>query len=530
MAKFVSATEAVSHIKDGMKVGIGGFATFGAADALLREIGRSYAQKHSPAGLHIISPACPGNQTEDGWGMAALRADGLIASIVTSHVGQCPPLARAVSENKIPAFLLPLGVFGHIFRAMAGKKPPILTNVGMYTFCDPRVEGCKANQAAIDSGRDVVALASLEGKEYLCYRHLPMDACIIRASLADEDGNLSMINEAIPAEQMEMAAAVHNTGGMVIAQVERIVPRHTLPPRTVWVHNKLVDFVVVAPLGEHPHTYEFPQFRPELAGQLRVPAQEMERMELGVRKAIARRGTLELREGALVNLGLGMSDGVALVANEEGVADKITLTIETGILGGVPLGGLSMGAGINPDAMYRTADTFDLYDGGLLDIAFLSGAEIDLHGNVNVTKFGGRTAGPGGFINISQNSPKMCFLGTFTAGPQDIAYENGRLNIRKDGNRLKFKRQVEQITFSGRYALETKQEVLYITERAVFRLTEQGLELIELAPGADLERDVLAKMEFTPVISPKLKPMDSRIFKNEKMGLILQKGGELRAF
>lgn len=522
MAKIITAQEAVAQIKDGMTVGIGGFATFGAADTILRELGRSYAEAGTPGQIHIVAPACPGDQREDGWGMAALRADGLIASLVTSHVGQVPALARAVTGNRFPTFFLPLGVFGHIFRAMAGKKPPVLTHVGKYTFCDPRVEACKANQAAVDSGREVVSLAEIGGQEYLCYHHLPMDVCIIRGSLADEEGNISMVNEAIPAEQMEMAAAVHNGGGTVIIQVEQVVPRHSLPPRSVWISKHMVDYIVVAKAGEHPHTYECPEFRPEITGQVRVPESEIPTMELGVRKVVARRGALELTSGALVNLGLGISDGVAVVAGEEGVSDQITLTVETGIFGGVPLGGMSMGAGVNCDAIYRTADTFDLYDGGVLDMAFLSGAEIDQWGNVNVTKFGGRTAGPGGFINISQNAPKMCFMGTFTAGKQEIGFEAGKLVIRKDGDRIKFKQQVEQITFSGRYAKETGQEVLFITERAVFRLTPDGLMLAEIAPGVDLERDVLSKMEFQPLIASDLKTMDERIFHPEKMGLILK--------
>lgn len=519
MSKFIHAEEAAALLRDEMRVGIGGFATFGGADTVLRAVGRRFAEAGSPRGLHIVAPACPGNKDENGWGMSAIAAEGLISSVVTSHVGQVPALARQVTENKVAAFLLPLGVFGHIFRAMAGKKPPILTHVGKYTFCDPRVEGCKANQAAVRSGREVVTLAELRGREYLCYEHLPMDLCILRASLADEDGNISMVNEAIPAEQMEMAAAVHNHGGTVIVQVERIVSRHTLPPRSVWLHKKLVDYVVAAHPGEHPHTYEVPAFRPEICGQCRVSDAGMPPAEFDVRKVVARRGALELFPGAVVNLGLGISDGISLIANEEGLASQLTLTIETGIFGGIPLAGQSMGAGVNCDAIYRTADTFDLYDGGILDVAFLSGAEMDQFGNVNVTKFGGRTAGPGGFINISQNSPKVCFSGTFTAGPQDIGFENGRVVIRKDGPKVKFRREVEQITFSGRYALETHQEVLFITERAVLRLTPQGLELTEIAPGVDLERDILGRMEFRPLIAPALREMDHRLFLPQKMGL-----------
>lgn len=520
MAKFVTADEAVSVIRDGMNVGIGGFATFGAADTLLRAIRRRYEWEGSPINLNIVAPACPGDMIEGGWGMSALGPDGhIIDSVITSHVGQVPYLAREVGANRVAAWLLPLGIFTQLFHAAAAKRPGVLTHVGKYTFVDPRVEGGKANQRAAEEDQKLIEVVELGGKDYLFYHTLPMDVCIIRASYADSDGNLSFQREAIPAEQVEMAGACHNNGGIVIAQVEQVLQKGSIKPRDVWVPGQLVDYVVVAAEGEHPHTYEQPKFRPELIGEVRIPVADIPPMEMGVRKIVARRGALELKKGDLANLGLGISDGISRVANEEGVSDQISLTIETGIFGGVPLTGQSMGAGVNADALLRTGEIFDLYDGGLLDVAFLSGAEIDRQGNVNVTKFGGRVVGPGGFINISQNSPKMCFLGTFTAGPQTIYAKDGRLVIDQDGPIIKFKEAVEQITFSGRYATESEQEVLFITERAVFRLTPDGLLLTEIAPGVDLDRHVLGKMEFRPLISPELKEMDPRIFRDEKMGL-----------
>ena len=522
MTKFISADEAVSLIRDGSNLGIGGFATFGAADAILRAIRRRYDLEGTPAGLTVVSPACPGDGKGNTWGMSAFGPDSRIVDrVITSHVGQVPYLVRELAANHIAAWLLPLGVFTQLFHAAAAGRPGVLTHVGKYTFVDPRVEGGKANQRAIDDGRDLVEVVELGGKDYLFYHTLPMDACIIRASYADTDGNLSFEREAIPAEQAEMAAACHAGGGIVIAQVEKVVQKGSLHPRNVWVPSKLVDYVVVSAEGEHPHTYEVPDFRAELCGDVKIPVEAVPPMEMSIRKAVARRGALELKKGSLANLGLGISDGISKVAAEEGFSDQIALTIETGIFGGVPLSGLSLGAGVNSDALLRTSDVFDLYDGGVLDMAFLSGAEIDQYGNVNVTKFGGRVVGPGGFINISQNTPKMCFLGTFTAGNQQIRAEDGRLVIEQDGPIVKFKQDVEQISFSGRYAVESGQEVLFITERAVFRLTPDGLMLTEMAPGVDLEQHILAKMDFKPLISPDLKLMDERIFRDGLMGLRL---------
>lgn len=521
MAKIVTASEAIQNIKDGASVGVGGFATFGGPDALLREIRRSYDATRSPRSLHIVAPACPGDGKIDGYGMSAIADEGIISTVITSHIGQVPNLIKLVGENKIGAVFLPLGVFSQIYRSMTAGRP-FYTHIGLNTFVDPRVEGGRVNEKADEITQTIVSLKEIDGKEHMRYHDLPVDVCLLRGSIADEDGNISFEREAIPAEQMEMASAIHRLGGTVIVQVEKIVPRHSIKPRNVWIHNRLVDYVVVAGEGEHPHTYEVPAYRPELMGEFRVPVDAVEPMEMGVRKIIARRGAMELFPNALVNLGLGISDGVSIVASEEGLSDQINLTIETGIFGGVPLAGLSMGAGVNSDAVYRTADTFDLYDGGILDMAYLSGAQIDRNGNVNVSKFGGRCTGPGGFINISQNARKMCFLGTFTAGKQDIGYEDGKLLIRQDGDKIKYKAQVEQITYSGTYARQSGQEVFFISERAVFQLTADGLELVEIAPGVDLERDVLGKMEFTPLISPNLKTMDERIFCPEKMGLTFQ--------
>lgn len=521
MTKFITVDEAAELIKDGSRLGIGGFATFGSPDSLLRAIRRRYVKTNSPKNLFVVAPCCTGDKNPEGWGMSALGPDGdIIDTLITSQVSQAPYIAKAIWNNEIACFLLPLGIFTQIFHALTAKRPGVVTNTGKYTYVDPRVEGGKANQRAIDSGIEVVKVVEFDGKEYLYYPTIPMDACIIRATYSDESGNISMKKEVIPAEQVEMAEAVHNNGGIVIVQVEKILKDGSLHPREVVLHKSFVDYVVEALPGEQPHTYGIPEFSPELMGDIKIPVEAVAPMNFSIRKVIARRGAMELKKGVLVNLGLGISDGVSLVANEEGFANDITLTIETGLFGGIPMTGQRMGSGINSEATLKTDHTFDLYDGGVLDIAFLSGAEIDEHGNVNVSKFGGRAPGPGGFINISQNVPKICFLGTFTAGKeQDIRFEDGKVHIVKDGSLIKFRKNVEQITFSGRYSKESGQKMMVITERAVFQLTQEGLELIEIAPGIDLEKDILGKMEFKPIISKNLKLMEARLFKDEKMGL-----------
>ena len=521
MAKFITPEEAAALIPNGARVGVSGFATAGSADAVLRRLNKRFEETGSPRNLSILCPTCAIviDGQEEQYGVIALKEEGMVSSLYTSRLGSGHKLAELANENKLAAYIYPLGVFSHLFRAQAGGKPGILTHIGKYTFADPRNEGCRLNGCAQQRGNELVKLVEVDGREYLYYRAIPLDICLIRGTYADEDGNISIENEVIPAESVEMAEAVHNSGGIVVVQVSKVLRRNTIPPKNVAIHRKLVDYVVEADPKDHPFSYTDVEFRPELVGGLRVPEESVEPMELGLRKVIARRGAMELRRNWLVNLGFGISDGVAVVANEEGLAGDIALSIETGIFGGVPLPGNRMGQGVNQEAIYRMADIFDLYDGGILDATYLSFAEVDAEGNVNVAKFGGRIIGPGGFINIAQNTKKLHFLASFTAGGLKCGTEDGKLNIQREGASKKFKKKVESITFSGKYAIESGQEVLYITERGVFRLTPEGLMLIEIAPGIDLERDILAQMEFTPLISPELKEMDSRIFRPEKMGL-----------
>jgi propionate CoA-transferase len=397
----------------------------------------------------------------------------------------------------------------------------VITNIGLKTYADPREEACLGNQAARDGDKKVVELIELDGTEYLHYKPVAIDICFIRATTADEGGNLTIEKESIQFDQLEMATATHNNGGIVVAQVERLTQRGTMKPHDVVIPGLLVDYVVVSAPENHLQCLIDPDYHPEWSGETKMPLDAYTPAALDVRKVCGRRAAFELKPGAHVNLGIGIPDTVADVAAEEGVSDQLSMSVEAGIFGGVPMGGLRITNAQNPEAIISQVSTFDIYDGGGLDLAVLGSAEIDELGNVNVSKFAGRVVGPGGFINISQPSRNVVFVGTFTAGGNKYEIGDGKLKIVQEGRNIKFKKNVEQITFSGVYGAETGKNVLYVTERAVFRLVKGGIELIEYAPGVDVEKDILAHMEFKPLISPDLKEMDPRIFTVGPMGLTI---------
>ena len=439
---------------------------------------------------------------------------------MAGHFANPPEIAELIGTNQVAAYALPLGVMLHLWRAIAGHKPAVLTHVGLGTFADPRVEGCKANQKTRAQGRDIVELVSLDGRDYLAYKTFPIDACFIRATWADEDGSLSMEDEGVGDYAAELAAATHNSGGIVIAQVRGIVSRGSLPPKSVRVHHPMVDYVVVnTDPALHMQSYAA-QLRPELSGQLRRPTDSIPPMPLDNRKLIARRGALELRPDCLINLGIGIPSGLEWwpTRRHRPAHHPLPGVRSPGRRAG---GGAGFGSAVNAEAIYTVADTLELYDGGMLDLSFLGAAEVDCHGNVNVSKFGSRCTGPGGFVNISQNTKRVFFTGTFTAGGLKEEVRDGRLVILQEGRSKKFRRQVEQITFSGDYAVKSGQDVTFLTERAVLKLTPDGLMLTEIAPGVELEQDILAQMEFRPLISPELREMDHRIFQAGPMGLTL---------
>lgn len=512
--KVMTADEAVRLINDGSMVTTGGFCGAGFAEHIAIHLGKRYETERHPRDLTMVY--CAGQGDFQTKGLNHLGHPGMVKRIIAGHYGASPMLSQYVIKNEIEAYNFPQGVISQMFRDIAARKPRTITQVGLRTFVDPRLDGGQISSVTTEP---LVDLVEYDGQEYLSYRTFPLDVAILRGTSSDEDGNISHEREALVLESLAQAMAVKACGGIVIVQVERVVQRGSLKPLDVVIPGILVDAVVVADKENHWQTFDT-QYNPSFSGEARVPMDSIPSLSMGARKIIARRAAFELSSGAIVNLGIGMPEGIANIANEEGVLEMLTLTAEPGIIGGMPASGLSFGASYNPEAIIDQPSQFDFYHGGGLDVAFLGLAQADRFGNLNVSKFGPKLAGAGGFIDITQNAKKVIFTGTFTAGGLQISIKDGALTIIQEGKFGKFLNEVEQVTFSGPYAVERKQPVIFITERCVFELTEKGLALTEIAPGVDLQRDILDQMEFAPVIDTPPQLMDKRIFLEEPMGLI----------
>jgi len=510
--KFITADQAALLVRDGDNVLVSGSGGgHGVPQKILDAVEQRFLDSGAPRDLCLIHVVGIGDRKLKG--AACFRHPGMIRRSVTSALVDSPPLVDLARTNEIESYTLPQGVISQLMREMAAGRPGLITKTGLHTFVDPRQLGARQSASAAE---DLIELIHIGGEDWLRFKPLPLDVVFLRGTTADERGNISMEQEAIPGEMLSSAQAARRQGATVVVQVKRLARAGTLPARQVKIPGILVDYVVVDP--DQRQTYAS-DYNPSYAGELRVPLGNMTRLPFTERKIVARRAALELRKGAICNLGAGISTGVSAVAAEEGILDDIVLTNEQGFIGGAPVTGVDSGAAQNYDAMVDQPYQFDFYDGGGLDIAFLSFAEVDPHGSVNVSRFGDKIVGIGGFVNISQNARKVVFSGTFTSGGLEIACEAGQLRIVTEGRHHKFVSGIEQICYNASFAAEQGRQAIFVTERAVFDVTPEGLRLIEIAPGIDLDSQVLAHMAFRPVIPETVKLMDRRLFRAEPVGM-----------
>jgi len=516
MSKIISGDRAAALIMDGDTIGINGFGFgYGFAEEIAQAIEARFLKETAPKELTLLFASGCGDSGKSNFGLDHFAHEGMIKRVIGGHVGLAKKLSQMINEDMVEAYNFPQGVITHLFREIAGGKPGVITHVGLKTFADSCVEGGKMNASARE---DLVEIIQVGGNDKLFYKSMPVQVALIRGTTADEFGNITIEKEGVALETMHIAQSAKNSGGIVIAQVERVTKRGTLNPLDVRIPGIMVDYIVIADQDNHRMNIGT-AYDPAFTGEIKVPMNRIEAMPMNIRKIIAKRCAMELGLDTIINLGIGVPEGIALVALEEGIDDRLTMTIEAGSVGGVPGAKHNLGGAVNAEAIIGQPNIFDYYDGGGLDTAFLGLAQADRHGNINVSKFNGRMVGCGGFVNITQNTKHVIFCGTFTAGKSNIEIKDKQLNIIEDGQYIKFIHQVEQITFSGDYANQTGQLVLYVTERAVFQLTQEGLELIEIAPGIDLKEHILDRMEFEPIISKDLKQMDSRIFEDIVLGL-----------
>jgi propionate CoA-transferase len=515
MAKVIKAEDIKDYIKDGSTVYTTGITLGGFAEDIAIAIEKSFLETGHPRDLTIYWPSGIGNRGERGF--AHFAHEGLIKRGVGGHfVGCGPKWTKLVKDNKIEAYNFPQGIMATMARNIAARRPGIITKTGLGTYIDPRLEGGKMNERT-RSCEDLIEVIELEGEEWLYYKLPKIDVAIMRGSLADENGNISLYRESYNVGQLAVAQAAKACGGIVIVQVEHIVKAGTLHAKEVAIPGIIVDYVMIGRPEYHFQTGQT-YFNPIFCGDIKVPLDAIKPQEIGLRKIIARRAAVEMPPGAVLNMGVGIPEDVSSVTAEEKISHLFHMTTEAGAIGGVPASMHDFGCCYNAEAIIEMGYQFDYYNSGALDVAVLGVAQVDPMGNVNISKLNDEPIGSGGFIDVTQNAKKVVYCGSFTAGGLKVEVSDGQLKIMQEGKVKKFLNEIEQISFSAKYAVSVDQEVIYVTERAVFKLTPQGLELIEIAPGVDLEKDVLQQMEFKPIIN-NVREMPRELFQEEAGGV-----------
>jgi propionate CoA-transferase len=531
-SKFMTAAQAVALIRDGDTVGLmGGGGGLMEATHVFEAVQARFLATQHPRGLTVMHALGIGDKKTKG--MNCFAHEGLVRRVIGGHWVWSPAMQQLAVDEKIEAYILPGGVSSQLMREIGAGRPGLFTHVGLGTVCDPRLGGGRMNATAKDDLADVV---QMDGREYLRYKPFPIHVAIVRASAADEDGNISFEHEAANLDAQSLALAARNSGGKVIVQVAERLPRGALKAREVRIPSAWVDAVVVDP--DQRTSYDIP-FDPSFSGELTGAARERSEAAdharevaaaqeaFSERQAIARRAAVELfntgKARPVVNYGVGVPDAVARLIAARGEQHRLYQTIEHGTYGGTLMDGVLFGYARNASAMLDAPTQFDFYAGGGLDIAFLGFGEFDAEGSVNVSKLGGLTVGPGGFIDIAQNARKVVFCGTLAAKGVKLQTGDGQMRVLQQGAVKKLVERVEQITFSGPQSLVRGQEVIYLTERASFRLTPKGIELFEIAPGINLQRDVLDQMAFAPLLAADMGVMSGEHFCATEAAPILPK-------
>ncbi|MCR4674639.1 MAG: acyl CoA:acetate/3-ketoacid CoA transferase [Lachnospiraceae bacterium] len=529
MAEIVSAEKAAEMIPDDAVVGVAGMGLSGWPEEVACAIRDRFAKTGHPQNLNLKQNSAMGDwgfgnqfygweknkreeplENEGARGVTRFgeAGTGLIKRWTSAHIGSAFSLNSLARKNLIDAHCIPQGVAINLWREIAAGRPGLLTKVGLGTFVDPRLEGGRMNE--YEDPEEVVRYVNFEGEDYLFYPAFSCDVALLRGTIADENGNISFEKESVMNEGFSVATATKNSGGIVIVQVEYLAKKESLNPKDVKIPGNLVDYVVVASDPMASWQAEGTYFQPAFSGHIRVPLEKIKPMELDERKVICRRCAMELKKGNLINLGVGMPASIASVVAEEGLLDEVTMSTESGMVGGMPSALPNFGSAYNPESILTPGDMFDLINGGGLDVTCLGIGEVDQYGNNNVSKMGTRLTGPGGFIDITTSTKTVIFAGTLM-GKAKLQIKDGEIKVLEEGTIKKFVKDVDQITFSAKYSPES-QKVMYVTERAVFELKNGELVLVEIAPGLDLEKDVLQCMDFQPKIGPNLKTMDERLF------------------